>query len=121
MKRILSIIAISMLFGCEKKANNQYLEILEKKFDYTKIELENFVFVENNMSDRDFCNLMIDRERSRKSCEPIDKYMDSLMIFKGKAKYKEVLFFKLKNTDTIHKGFLYFNEKEKLIKSYFVK
>ena len=120
-KNILGILLFFILISCTNNVENKLKEILVKKFSVTQIEVKEYKFYTANISDREYCESIIKMYRKRQSINYEAKYIDSLLILKGNKKYKEVLYFRLKNNDTIAKGYLYFNEKDKLIKYHLIK
>lgn len=118
-KIILGIAVLSLLFSC--KNDEKYKNILKTNFSYSDLELNNFSFLSTKISNREFYNLMSDREMKRQSYDRSKLYLDTLSKSKGNLQFNEVLFYKLKNLDTIVKGNFYFNENDKLIKSIFIK
>ena len=105
--------------SCNDSENKAKL-ILKNKLELTDIEIAEYQFKTNNISDREYCDIQYDYSQklfkelqTEYDLKRSGKYADSLKFYNGNRKFKEVLFYRLKNSDTINKGYLYFNENGK--------
>lgn len=131
-KTILALSITLLLISCDD--HNKAKEFLKNRKNISDLEMKDFQFVDNEISDREYFNKIskyyfdmsekdseISEEVANNDIKEAKKYLDSAKNSKGGKLYTMVTYFKLINQDTSKLGYLYYNENNKFIKARCIK